>query len=240
MSNAENGFAVNHLKDAFIEIRFDAKVPKDAIFGLIYNELKESYPEHNKLQNSNFPEQMLEMDPVLKFQPLYCMYNDNYQILIGRNSLIVKCAMPYSGWIKFKDEIKFILDKIFEIEIINRINRFGLRYVNFFKDKNVFEESTLTIGLNGTDILKNKENYLKTVMPNNKFKCILQFSSDSTFQRKFKGSSLDLDTICEDKKFLDIDSIMETIDEAHDFLKGNFKKSLTEEYLKEIGCGGIL
>ena len=57
------------LIDALIEFRFEAAITKSAVFGIIYNLIKEEYRGNViNLPILQIPEQIREVDPNLKFK----------------------------------------------------------------------------------------------------------------------------------------------------------------------------
>ena len=65
------------LIDALIEFRFEAAITKSAVFGIIYNLIKEEYRGNViNLPILQIPEQIREVDPNLKFKPLYRIENE--------------------------------------------------------------------------------------------------------------------------------------------------------------------
>jgi uncharacterized protein (TIGR04255 family) len=55
--------------EAIIEIRFDASLPGDAIFGIIYNMLKDEYTNLEKLPILELPDAIRTTDPNLMYSP---------------------------------------------------------------------------------------------------------------------------------------------------------------------------
>ena len=57
--------------EAIVEIRFEPEEPDDAIFGIIYNQFKKSFPEIEKLPILQIPDQFRSKDPNLIYKPHY-------------------------------------------------------------------------------------------------------------------------------------------------------------------------
>lgn len=90
------------LIDALIEFRFEAAITKSAVFGIIYNLIKEEYRGNViNLPILQIPEQIREVDPNLKFKPLYRIENERFVIQIGYDVLSISSKMPYIGWSDF-------------------------------------------------------------------------------------------------------------------------------------------
>ena len=78
------------LVDALIEIRFESSIIGSAIFGIIYNLIRNDYkgPVTN-LPILQVPEQIRKNDPNLKFKPLYRIEAEKYIIQIGDDVLCI-------------------------------------------------------------------------------------------------------------------------------------------------------
>ncbi|MFA6570954.1 MAG: TIGR04255 family protein, partial [Bacteroidota bacterium] len=99
--------------DTVIEIRFNSKINPNAIFGIIYNNLKKEYPKVETLPILQIPEQLREKDPVFKYKPFYKISDGKYSLQIGYDVIAFGSVMPYPGWTmietKFYKNIKQIL-----------------------------------------------------------------------------------------------------------------------------------
>ena len=90
------------LIDALIEFRFEAAIAKSAVFGVIYNLIRNDYRGNViNLPILQIPEQIREVDPNLKFKPLYRIEGDKFIIQIGYDVLSISSKMPYVGWPEF-------------------------------------------------------------------------------------------------------------------------------------------
>ena len=100
------------LIDALIEFRFEAAITKSAVFGIIYNLIKEEYRGNViNLPILQIPEQIREVDPNLKFKPLYRIENERFVIQIGYDVLSISSKMPYIGWSDFSKHSFSIINK---------------------------------------------------------------------------------------------------------------------------------
>ena len=86
------------LIDALIEFRFEAAITKSAVFGIIYNLIKEEYRGNViNLPILQIPEQIREVDPNLKFKPLYRIENERFVIQIGYSAANTPSAKKHRG-----------------------------------------------------------------------------------------------------------------------------------------------
>jgi len=133
------------IAEAGFEVRFTASIYAGAVFGLVYNVLKESHPSTVvKLPILQLPEELRDQDPNLIYRPHYQISNDNFFVQIGPRVIVIVCKTPYPGWKAFKQEVVDALAAIIDTEAIGTIERMGLRYVNIFTG-DVTEEITLKI-----------------------------------------------------------------------------------------------
>lgn len=225
--------------EAIIEIRFDTVIVPDAIFGVIYNSLKGSYPHTEKLGILQLPEAVRSSDPELIFKPHYKLWNDNFIFQIGPNVVSIISPMDYVGWEKFFDEILRTFNIIDELQIINKIKRIGLRYINFF-DFDIFEKINLNINLNNSP-LQSKQTSLRSEIPAENFINTLQIVNHAKISIKNEinsGSIIDIDTSMAGEYgnfFKDMKTILEnghTKEKELFFslLKPDFLKTLNPEY----------
>jgi uncharacterized protein (TIGR04255 family) len=223
------------IKEAVVEIRFKARLPGEAVFGVIYNTLKDRYKELEKLPILQLPEAVRMNDPGLVFQPHYRLKNEGFLVQIGPETLSVVATEPYPGWPRFLDEINYVFTKARELEIVDKVTRFGMRYVDFF-DLDLFENIKLHVLWDEQKVIT-KSMLLRLVFDKGRFRSTLQIANDATLKAKgkeLKGSALDLDTYLEEEIkdfFPQVDSIL---DKAHQIEKELFYELLRPEFLATL------
>ena len=142
---------------------------------------------------------------------------------------------PYPGWDIFLPEIKYIFTKVNELRIINKVTRYGIRYVDFF-ESDIFGGLKLQILLEGKEI-ESQNIILRVVLDKGKFQSTLQISNDASVEegkKKKKGSLLDLDTYSNEQReefFQQMDAIL---NESHDIEKELFYGLLRPEFLASL------
>ena len=95
--------------EAIIEIRFESKLISDAIFGVIYNSVKETFPKTENLPILQIPENIRINDPNLKYNPYYSLLNNNFILQIG-------------------PKVVSLINKVIRQHILNRENRLFLLF----------------------------------------------------------------------------------------------------------------
>lgn len=182
--------------DALIEIRFSTSLFPNAVFGLIYEALREDYPnEVEKLPILQLPDQLREQDPNLRFKPHYKIENDRFILQIGPDVLTVSSKTPYPGWDAFEAHVFYILDKVIKKGIITKVVRLGHRYINFFSG-DILSKLNLEFSLcNGS--YKPLSTTIQTETKDGDFTNMIQLSNCVTLEKDqvtAQGSIIDIDT----------------------------------------------
>jgi uncharacterized protein (TIGR04255 family) len=226
--------------ESVCELRFDLNIIPDVVFGIFYNSLKSKYPNIEKLPILQIPDAIRLNDPKFKNKPHYKIFNDVFNVQIGPSVCSVSKRNDYPGWEVFLEEIMYVFNEIKNLKIINKVNRFGLRYIDFFEKVNIFEKINLNLTINNEPKIKNNQSI--TVLEEiNDFNLLLQISNNAIQVKgsdKIKGSIFDVDIVLrniDDSFFSNLNNILEN---AHlkskeyyfSMLKSDFLKSLNPEY----------
>ena len=202
--------------DAVVEIRFESSINPNAIFGIVFNEFKNHYPNVEALPILQLPEPLRTKDPGLQFKAHYKISGDDNSIQIGPNTLVIGAKMPYQGWETFSKEIFDILHRTFNLNIIKLVTRLGIRYINFF-ELDIFKYINLDLRINDRKIdLTNT--LVRTEIENAGFKSILQIANNAKMTDK-SGSLIDVDTF-------------KTYEPAHKF-NSNYVDEINQGHLEE-------
>lgn len=223
------------LIDTNIEIRFDADYVADAIFGIVYKELQSTYPEMEKLPILQLPDEIRLKDPELKGKAHYKLSNETFVLQIGPKVVSLGSTKEYVGWDIFFNEVKKMCMTIKKLEIIKRVHRLGIRYINFF-DFNIFDRINLNVSMNGDKVECDKALF-RTEIQDNEFINLLQVASNVTVRSNEKtlvGSVIDIDThiVATMENFFDV---METLlIEGHNAEKKLFFRLLQSDFLETL------
>lgn len=223
--------------DSVVEIRFKSNTYPNAVFGLIYNALKEYYPRVEKLPILQLPEQLRDTDPNFKFKAHYkVLSTDNYSVQIGPEVLVIGAPSSYPGWQDFSRRIYSIIDNIIQSGIIQSITRLGIRFINFFED-DIFHNVNLEIRMNG-DRMNLRNTVLRTEVEKNSFFNTLQIANNATNtanNRSISGSIIDIDTFKNYSSDISFEGIyQDEIETAHNTEKEIFFELLKEEFLNKL------
>ncbi len=231
--------------DAVVDIWFESTIPSEALLGIIVENI-ESYKEIRSLPLLQLPKDIRLMDPNLKHQALYEILSTEekpYKIVLGHNSLGIALNGEYQGWDEsFFPEIKNLYKKIFEKNLIKKITRCGLRYVDFFQDENIYKTGKVSVTIGENDVANQTQkillrmekeidaNIAMAVVIDNK--TIVKKSPENTEQN---GSIIDIASFIKNKEFLNEENFFETVDKLHTINKNYFKEVANDKLIKQLG-----
>jgi uncharacterized protein (TIGR04255 family) len=230
------------ISEAIMEVRFKSSIFSSAVFGLVYNTLKDQFPIVTKLPILSLPDQIRETDPNLIYLPYYRLESNedkNSIIQIGpRVFSIATVNNNYPGWNNFLAKINFGLKNLHESLVVDTVERFALRYINFF-NFNIYDKSRLIVKLDDAEIHSNHMDFT-TQIEDGDFLNIIKVANNAV-QRKFNdptqtvsGSIVDIDTIV-NREIPDFFQIKDRLlEQTHDTEKKWFFKLITQSYLDSL------
>lgn len=222
-----------------IDIVCTFTVPKEAVIGLIYNQLVNVYGGEDihieQLPICNIPEEIRRQDINLKNKPTHQISCLEGILFIGSSSLSFGILPPYESWIKAKTFISKVIETIKFSSIIKDVSRTSIKYLNFFEN-NIFEETNLNITLCGQQINYPSTVFRTEIPSNGKFVDILQITNgvhikNPALKLNADGSLIDLCIVC-DKVSIDI--LKDVIDDCHQEAKKLFFDLLNEKFLNSL------
>jgi uncharacterized protein (TIGR04255 family) len=225
--------------EAIVEIRFEPEEPDDAIFGIIYNQFKKSFPEIEKLPILQIPDQFRSKDPNLIYKPHYKLIKENYTVQVGPRIFSLVNVKEYSGWDKFLQEIREVFELLSKLQVIKEIKRLGLRYVNLFDNLNIYEKSNLKLVLKDDALIENPIN-LTTRIASNEFVnqlVMVNHANVAVDKVSYAGSLIDIDTNLEpfpESAKTNFDEFIDIVKRAHEEEKKLFFSLLEDDYLKTL------
>lgn len=232
-----------------VEMKFKSNMPDDVIFGLLYPVLSKDYKNFNQFPIQQIPMEIQKRDINLFFAPHYEFYDENkhLKILIGPRVIIVSFLKNslnnYPGWSEYIENETFnIFENIFKIDFIKSIERFGIRYVDFFENLNIFENIQYKIlDKDNKNIAKDEKlQILRNFQKNDFFHNITISNNAEVFieNRKELGSIMDIDTYKENYELDDFKkNYKDYIKTTHDINKQEFFENLNEDFIKSLQEG---
>lgn len=228
------------IEEVIVEIRFESSFQAEAIFGVVYGALSNSYPNLESLPILQIPEFIRAQDRNLIFQPHHRLRRDNYSLQIGPKVVSVVLGKEYSGWDAYKSEIHAVFDKINELNFINKISRVGIRYIDFFEG-DIFKNLNLQLSIYGENAIT-EQTFVRTLLKRGDFDCLLQVGNnmtiDTTSAPTRVGSIIDIDMSntevsvqTSNQFFREVYALLE---QGHDIQKDLFFNLLKPEFLATL------
>lgn len=223
--------------ESIMEIRFKRKasIPPAALLGLLIS--KTGFTEVIELPQASIPETFVEKDPHLPFMPRYQLRKDEFILQIGTSVISINNPGDYVGWEKFSETIYFVLDQMFELDLMHEITRIGLRYIDFFEN-NVFDKINIDVTHN-QESFSDQDLFLRYTKTVDDYRSTVQIANQVTVannadQIQLQGSTIDIDTFYTGQIPVDKDNIKDIIEAAHIKEKEIFFGLVTEEFLQEL------
>lgn len=231
--------ARNPIIDAVAEVRFSSSVPNDAVIGLVYSKLQETFGKPANLPVLQIPLPLRESDPNLRYQPCYRFIKPGNVLLVGPHTIALS-TYPYVDWGTASPLLSDVLTRLHQAGLFERIQRIGLRYVNFFEDINILDRSTLVLEVRKSSVASQSVS-LRTESTFNDFKIVTQIHNTATAEVagvSKRGSILDLDIAKEDLDMLPDSlpaSLMNLFVAANEVADVEFFKLLADDFLVTFG-----
>lgn len=224
------------IEEAIIEVRFVSDLLPEAIFGVLYNVLRESYPEVKEENILQLPSVLRNKEAGLRYKPHYRLYNNEYELQIGPRVIALinrKNKEGYVGWTNFKDEMLKVINQAIDLKVLQSFERVGIRYLNYFEDT-IVDKTKITFK---TPFGGESNTVLTTELSNGDFKTRLQIADNASMQlgnKEVEGSLVDIDTSFDNCKNIDLTRLEKCIDDAHNEEKRIFFELLNEDFLKSL------
>lgn len=229
------------LVEALFELRFTSHLPAASILsGLLYTSLKCS--EIVRLPHADIPDQIRQTDPNLIYMPVIRLKKENFHINLSDRSILVSVPHPYVGWNRFQKTILEVLEAVASANIIDRTERFSLKYIDIFDMAGFSADGkgfTLGFNLPAINVMHQSIQGRFEVRENPWIHVIGYFGEahgklpDGTSK---KGIMMDVDTI----EFLNssytefMENAKSKLDELHNSNKKLFFKLISEEGLNSL------
>ncbi|MCI5166202.1 MAG: TIGR04255 family protein [Candidatus Electrothrix sp. GM3_4] len=232
------------LLDAVFECRFTAHHPVSNILpGILFSEF-DGEKKIERLPQSELPEVIRKNDPNLQYAPLIRIRLQNYSVLIGDHSLAIACNLPYKGWNEFKSVIIKTIGILKKSNLVDKIIRYSIKYVDLIQSKNSAEQvslANLSLRIGSHKLMKESYQVRMEIPINNEVINIIQIISGAkvTMSNKstLEGVLIDIDTI-KNIDGIPINQLEEQLNDAlehiHDVNKETFFDCLTEQTLKQL------
>ncbi len=226
-----------------IEFWFDTTVPHQALFGL-WEQHKNDFQDYEPLQElptTEIPQKILREDPGLKYATYYYTVNNEFQWEIGPHSMNLKIRGKYPGWEALFTEVKRFLP-ILQANQISNVHRFGIRYVDFFRNENILESLNMKMTMHGEAFHSNLNLRLEVPYKYNEidFRNIIQISNQASMTPSKEatttnGSVVDIDTILTHPSLEELEDLLVSGHELSKILFFNLlQKNFIERSLEPV------
>lgn len=225
-----------------VDVWHDGKLPPAVYMGMLMSDPSFGYVSSRETGMAQIPEAIRKQEQGMKYQPMYeiTSTDGSYRVVIGEAIFGVAMLKDYTTWEVFKSEIVKVLDTIF-FKSPFKLQRIGMKYVNFLSDENVFETGKIKIKINDThysgkfssiqmqkDI--DKISIAQTVVYPLKLNQVLPVHEDKT------GSLIDLvasvDNI--DEEYSNREFFIKALDELHDLQEKEFGSIVSDELARKL------
>jgi uncharacterized protein (TIGR04255 family) len=232
--------------ESTFEVRFVGKQKQlgDLLPGLLFKDFGKEFSNVTRLPTSEIPRAFVAYDPQLAYQPLQSMDGNGKRLLIGDQAVALSFIEPYPGWASFRAVIIRLVRALKDTTLIDRVERFSLRYVNILEEgKNVFDRSQLKLKLSLADLpLRDAGLQLQVEIESNGCVSVVQLHTGAkitlktpTFNATHQGLMLAVDTIMQANLDNFLDDCDNLLDTAHRTEKQIFFALLSQETLSALG-----
>ncbi len=221
------------IMEATVELKFSSDLPKGAVFGILYNSLKDTFGNVEMLPPTMSSIEAIENDPNLKYKGLYKLTDGTFNIQVGYDVVTFHSPTQYVGWKNFLENLILFFEKVKKSGVVNKIEDLVLRYLNFF-EIDIYDHIHLKIDLlNQEHISENL--VMRTEMRDGDFTKILQLANNITVTGSFgekTGSLIDVTCVYNEQDALQ--SFATIINKAHKIEKELFFGLLKPEFLTSL------
>lgn len=229
--------------EAIFEMRFSSNIESVADFlpGLLFQNLRERFPQSVRLPAADIPFHIRQKDPNLHYVPQHKLIGDGYNLSIGERVFSISCQRPYTGWQKeFKGVLLDLINKVQSTNVIDNVERFSLKYVNILPSEKDFDLNMMDINLcaGKYDLSSARPTHIRTEIIEGSFLNIIQISSGALAEiskgKTIRGTLLDIDTI-KQGPFSDFWSdATDLLEAAHTVEKNLFTSFVSDETLESL------
>lgn len=230
------------LLEAIWEMRFSGSTSPvaDLLPGILFKSFSGKYGRAGKLPAADMPAPVVEQDPNLWYLPKMRLEGANQSIQIGDRVVSLSCRRPYSGWARFSADIRELTQALKETGLIERIERFSLKYIDLIDLKKNADLQHLDLKLMlGKYDLAAQPVQLRTEIRENDLIHLVQIISPAEVdfpgtEGRLKGVLVDIDSIKTVTGGESWDSLDQRLDELHASCKRMFFSILKPETVESL------
>ncbi|EKJ6825974.1 TPA: TIGR04255 family protein [Pseudomonas aeruginosa] len=228
------------LIDAVFEMRFSSGVAVGSILpGILFSALQ-GKKSIEPTPIMSMPKEVREMDPNLRFAPLFKLGWDRYWVFVGDNSCSVSSKLPYAGWSNLRSAIYEVMAIACSSGLIDSVNRYSMKYIDIIShelDLPASEVFTLNLGIGDKTTINDYE--IRVSFTQKNFEHSIRLISDATTQligesKPRQGKVIDIDSFANiggESAEIFLAKIIDRSDEIHKASKEIFFECLSERAL---------
>jgi uncharacterized protein (TIGR04255 family) len=232
--------------EAVVEIRFepDPSLVPEIFIGRFADNKDLSGFRHARLASADIPAHIRQADPNLRYLPSIEMTSpDGRKVLrIGPQSVVYSRRAPYPGWTEsFGNELRNVVDHLYQVAPAVPVSRLGLRYVNALtSDKHGIKgigDLAIRVSVNKQALSDHLNLNFKTGVGSD-FETITRIASIDLAEGVIPDNStviVDIDVYTRSAfRTADVNDVQKWIVEAHDCEKEAFFGVLGEENTERL------
>ncbi len=183
--------------ESIVEIRFESDFPPEVIIGILYQSFVPKFAKVDRLPILQLPEALRLSDPNLIFQPYYRLSTENFAFQFGAKVISLNNSGTYVGWDVYYAKLVETITTVVKSGVIKNVLRFGIRYINFFENIDIYKNITLEVKMNNAP-LESTQLLTRAELNIGKFSGVLQVASKADIitgvgKTAKKGSVIDID-----------------------------------------------
>ena len=230
------------LLEAIWEIRFSSlkSLVVDLLPGMLFKSFPGRYTTVSKLPAADMPAPLIEIDPTLRYAPRIQLGEANQAIQIGDRAVSLSCRRPYSGWNRFSTDILELAKAVEETGLVERLERFSLKYIDLIELENPAGLAHLNLDLKmGEYELATKPVQLRTEIQDQDLFHIIQIISPAEVglpgtDGRLTGVLVDIDSIRLITEDASWNVLYQKLDDVHASCKRMFFSMLRPETVENL------
>jgi uncharacterized protein (TIGR04255 family) len=227
--------------EALIEFRFETRTkPEFLLVRLSEIEAWKDFKE-SRLPAFSIPEQIREVDPNLRFQPIFELQKDQRSLRIGPRVISYHLRSPYQGWAIFGKEIERVAEAVFSKADSFVMKRLGLRYLNALTSDvhQIRSIGDLDVSVVvGTETVTDDINLNRTLTASNDRRCTIRIATPEFVTGSLPPNTsvlADIDIFTPDSfETTDQDVVKRWVEAAHTTEKQEFFVLLKDETITSL------
>ena len=225
------------LLEAVFEIRFQAKKESagDILPGILYEKLGTYYEKVRPLPLASVPRELRERETNLHYLPSHQLVGPQRQLQVGDRVALISEGLSYQSWSVFRKYAHELAETLQGTNIVDRILRYSLKYVNLIAGPPGKQLSLLNAKFEiAGDSAPEKGFHFRTEYIAKPWLTIITLATRVKPPQPEDGLVIEVDTIRADSAGDLFEDIEARIDETHTTLKPYFFKLLTPQTLNGL------